>query len=123
MIGKIEAIYKNGQSFDTQYGKLFPFKVTINGEEGAYYAKTEEAKYKVGDEVEYDLQRTDKGNKIKIKGTPKPEFKKKGGSNASFALSYAKDLAVAHLAKGNDFGAKEIIQVADVFKKWLDENE
>lgn len=40
--------------------------------------------------------------------------------NESFALSYAKDLACAHIAKGNDFDSKQILAVAEVFYQWLE---
>jgi hypothetical protein len=40
--------------------------------------------------------------------------------NESFALSYAKDLACAHIAQGKDFGSKEILGVAELFFTWLE---
>jgi hypothetical protein len=40
--------------------------------------------------------------------------------NESFALSYAKDIAIAHIAKGNDLKSEAIIQVAEVFYNWME---
>ena len=41
------------------------------------------------------------------------------GGNESFALSYAKDIAVAHINHGKEFKAEEVVKVADVFFNWL----
>lgn len=40
--------------------------------------------------------------------------------NESFALSYAKDMACAHIGNGKDFGAKEVLAVAELFYTWLE---
>jgi len=41
------------------------------------------------------------------------------GGNESFALSYAKDIAVAHINHGKDFNAGDVVKVAEVFYTWL----
>ena len=54
-----------------------------------------------------------------------PQFNgsKKGvNSTASFALAYAKDMAVAHIEKGTDFKAEQVLKVATEFNNWLKEN-
>lgn len=41
------------------------------------------------------------------------------GGNESFALSYAKDIACAHIAHGKDFASREVVRVAEEFYVWL----
>lgn len=50
-----------------------------------------------------------------------PAWNKMGakGGNESFALSYAKDIACAHIEKGREFKAEEVVKVAEVFYVWL----
>jgi hypothetical protein len=50
-------------------------------------------------------------------GGGKPQMR---AGNESFALAYAKDLGCAHIAQGKDFGAKEVLSVAEVFYQWLE---
>ena len=47
---------------------------------------------------------------------------KSTNSVASFALSYAKDMAVAHINNGQKIDAKQVTQVASVFNQWLKDN-
>lgn len=47
---------------------------------------------------------------------------KKQSNVASFALAYAKDMAVAHIEKGNEFKADDVLKVATKFNQWLQEN-
>lgn len=90
----------------------------------------------VGDEIHYEIKDTSQEyNKSK---SVNPEWKDKpigGGSfkgksnNASFALSYAKDIFVAHGALGTTTGMTPddvtlyITGMADDFLKWLNENQ
>lgn len=48
---------------------------------------------------------------------------KKGGSNASFALSYAKDIAVAYIGKDKQIDPDKVCQWAETFNNWLNENQ
>lgn len=41
------------------------------------------------------------------------------GGNESFALSYAKDIACAHITHGKEFKASEVVKVAEEFYVWL----
>lgn len=41
------------------------------------------------------------------------------GGNESFALSYAKDIACAHIAHGKEFKSAEVVRVAQEFYEWL----
>ncbi len=42
------------------------------------------------------------------------------GGNESFALSYAKDIAVAHINHGKEFKATDVVKVAEEFYTWLE---
>lgn len=61
------------------------------------------------------------GKKFKW-AAPKNGFSggKPRAGNESFALSYAKDMACAHISNGKDFGAKEVLAVAELFYTWLE---
>lgn len=100
-----------------------------NGDEGEIGKKNENG-VKVGDELNYTLEAGQYGNKIK----PVQQQQFGGGGNrqpsspASFALSYAKDLAVANINKAEapiplDSLADKVIATADKFNKWLKENQ
>ena len=76
----------------------------------------------VGSNFDYDIE----GDKIK-RVSQKPFGGGGGGggsrgSNASFALAYAKDFAIAKMASNPAIDSNAIIAVATSFKKWLDEN-
>ncbi len=133
MKGKIlEIIYKD--MWEGQYGTMYTFNIklqTMNDLtfEGDVNAKTDVVNdlwYKVGDEVEFE--HTESGNeypdKLKIKKEGQENYSgKQKGNNRSFALSYAKDLAVARINTGGDivFGStKDILEQAEKFVQWLD---
>lgn len=61
------------------------------------------------------------GKKFKLKANGfKGGFKAQRAANESYSLSYAKDVAVAHIGQGKAFTAQQIIQVAEEFYKWLE---
>jgi hypothetical protein len=125
VISKVKKVESQG-IFNSNYGDLYKFRYEM--EDGvvvmANHKKNEP--YPIGSEVEYILKGdTSTGEKYGNVGKPKNNFKQfKGGSNnqGSFALSYAKDLAIAHINKGNDFKTAEILKVADAFNNWLKQN-
>lgn len=45
---------------------------------------------------------------------------KRQGGNESFALAYAKDIAVAHIEKGKEFKASDVVTVAETFYNWME---
>ena len=106
-------------------GTFYPHKVTFeNGDVAIANKKTQNA-YSIGQELKYQITGQDNVGNNKFKEVKEPYMgggAKKQYSNSSFALSYAKDLAVAHITKGNDFGSKEILAVAEVFNNWLNEH-
>lgn len=59
------------------------------------------------------------GNKIKW-NKPNAGGGRQRGGNESFALSYAKDLGIAYINKGNTVEPEKIIGWADKFLVWLD---
>ncbi len=67
------------------------------------------------------------GNKIKWN---KPNAGGGGGyqgkqrsGNESFALSYAKDYAVAKVTNGKEFKGEDILKLADLFYNWLEKKK
>jgi hypothetical protein len=114
------------------HGTVFFHKLKMdNGDIGEIGKKVDNA-FRVGDELTYEIEPTQFGNKFKV---PQPAFGggngfggAKKGSTASFALSYAKDLAVANIAVNNApiemaSLATKIIATATTFQNWLKENE
>ena len=120
--------------WENQYGKNYFYQIEMdNGDKGQYMSRSDSQSYfEVGKEVDYEYQEI---NENDPQGNPKPNrikpvnvqrkgfqrgYKKQPQNNKSFALSYAKDIAVAHIGQGKDFKAQQIIQVADEFYKWLE---
>ena len=124
MKGKINSIAPNG-SFTTQHGEFFSFLYVIDGVNYQMNHKTDIAPFSEGDELEFEItQQATQQYPAKIKKS-NPEFgngqgfptpaKKSAGGNRSFALSYAKDLAVSgHVT------TEKMFQLAEKMVKWLD---
>lgn len=143
MKGKILTIDSTG-SWEGQYGVMYTYMIklqtmndlTFQGEANAKSETIEGLPYKVGEEVEFEHTESTSSHpdkmKIKKEGADQHQGNSpdKGGkgSNRSFALSYAKDLAVARLnSKTNTDGlgdphtdTESIIKQADKFVQWLD---
>jgi hypothetical protein len=110
-------------------GSIYYHEIVLdNGDHGSI-GKKQPHGIKVGDEITYTIEYDDRGNKIKA---VQPQFnggfqggaKRAQGSPASFALSYAKDLAVAVLERPNntltlDDVAPQILGVAERFNDWM----
>ena len=113
------------RSWSNANGQFHTFSVTFeNGDSGQYNSKNEnQNKFVVGKESAYEIHPSgnDYPDKIKPVKDDSPAHKEKV-SNASFALSYAKDWAIANIEKGNAMRTTELLIIADTFKKWLDEN-
>lgn len=83
----------------------------------------------IGEELDGELEKKEYNGKIfySFKKTKKEWSGQKETSQASFALSYAKDLVIGALA--HDFVpedanlAKLVIEDAELFLKWLKENQ
>lgn len=135
MKGKILEIKGTGSWESQQYGTMYIYMIKLQtmsdlefeGEANAKSKTVEGLPYKVGEEVEFE--HTESGNqypdKLKIK---KEDSNYSGGggkakgNNRSFALSYAKDLAVARMKHDTNVhtDTESIIKQADKFVTWLD---
>lgn len=127
---KIQTI-KGTRKWDGPNGTVYYFDVLMdNGDTGSIGKKSDSA-LKEGDQLTYELEESERGNKIK----PVVEnnfrggggFQKQPSNPASFALSYAKDLAVANINKSDkplemDSLATKVIATAEKFNNWLKEN-
>lgn len=132
---KIERVV-SVREYEGQYGKTFYFNLELdNGDIGSIGKKKADA-LKEGDVLTYTLEETERGNKIKealqngFQGGGRGFAGASRGANESFALSYAKDTVCALIAAGHTPESLTSIQiaettckVADIFKKWLDDNK
>lgn len=114
------------KSFNGNYGEMFVHEITFeNGDKGQYLSKSNpQNKFVQGNEVEYEFSITQNGQftNTSIKPIKDPATfvaTKQRGGNESFALSYAKDMAVAYLNKGNELSTAQIIELAEKFYLWL----
>lgn len=118
-----------GKTWTNQEGKVFHFHDIAfdNNDAGQYMSvKDNQDKFKVGEQAEYEVIPKDGyPDKIKPVQSAKPFGGGGGkrGSNASFALSYAKDLACANIEKGMEVKSTHVTAIADHFLKWLNDNE
>lgn len=126
---KVKSVQANG-TFESQYGLLYKFEYQM--EDGTVLTANHKGQTPLpaGTDVEYEIKGSnDHGSYGKV-SKPKPANGfQKGGSyggsksnNASFALSYAKDLGIANIEKGVDVSTENILTVATKFKEWLDNN-
>lgn len=116
-------------TWESQHGLMFKFDYEFEDGTVMQAMHKSENHFNIGDEVEYEVKRENEFGKSGKVSKPQQNnfqgggFKGKTGSNASFALSYAKDVAGFNIAQGGTFTSKQIIQVADEFLKWLNENQ
>jgi len=136
MKGKILEIDGTGSWNSEKYGEMFTYLVRIQADvqifTGEANSKSETVAglpYKIGDEVEFEFKASENSaypDRLKIKKEGQENYGGKAkGNNRSFALSYAKDLAVARITSPNveaeDFtSTKNIIDQAKKFVEWLD---
>lgn len=120
-----EPVLENGvhKSYTTAHGTFYNFIVEFdNGDKGSTSSKKQQPSWKTNED--YTYEKVQNGNYTNIKSMkPVNGFNSKTPqSNAGFALSYAKDYAVANISVGKEFKGEHIIALANVFKAWLDEN-
>lgn len=108
------------KSWTGSHGEMHTFDIEFeNGDKGQVNAKSKEPKYKVGDSVNYT--KTPNGeypDRIKIE--MQQGFQKKGSDRRAFALSYAKDIAVAKIEKGESMSTEKVFEIADKFFEWME---
>lgn len=114
------------------HGKTFhKFKISIGEHSGEYSTpkftdmNAQGFPFKNGEEAEYEFTGGDHP-KIKL---PKKDFNAPGaskGNNASFALSYAKDVLVASYMSTRDdiptIGTEQMFALAEKMNNWLKEH-
>lgn len=116
------------KSFAGKFGETFIHEIIFeNGDKGEYLSKQfNQDKFVVGQETAYHIDVRQNG---KYTNTAIKPVENKGGftvakqqrsGNESFSLSYAKDVAVAHIGQGKEFKSSQIIQVAEEFYSWLE---
>lgn len=131
-VSKITNIQGSG-TWEGSHGLMYKFDYAF--EDGTLMQamhKTQNSPFSIGQEALYEVKRD--GQYGKSGSVKKPEsalyqndqqarsggYKKQSGGNRSFALSYSKDIAVAHITAGKDFSATQIIQYANLFIDWLE---
>jgi hypothetical protein len=80
-VTKVETAQSGGGEFVTENGTLYPSEYTFaDGESGVMWHKTQEPKFKAGDEVAYQIKGKGKNgvNKVKIESA---QYANKGGGN------------------------------------------
>lgn len=124
MISKVKSVQANG-TFDSQYGTLYKFDYEM--EDGTFLSANHKSQtpFAVGAEVEYEIKGTNERGNYGGVSKPKDSNYSQGSKKsnipkppiASFALSYAKDLAVA-----GKITEQQLLVTADKFHNWLKEN-
>ena len=117
---KVKSVQANG-TYDSAHGTLFKFEYEM--EDGRVLSanhKSQDGFLKVGESAEYTIKGNNAYGNYGSVSKPKPAFTpngnsyKKTGGNASFALSYAKDLVVA-----DKVDIKQILETAERLNNWL----
>lgn len=98
-----------------------------NGDKGQIGTKEKEpAKLNPGQTLTYTIEQTDKGAKIKVVspgGTM--AMRRPAGSNASFAMAYAKDVVIGSWAEHSPkkLTSDELFKIADKMYQWMEERK
>lgn len=117
---KVKSVQASG-TYDSAHGTLFKFEYEM--EDGIVLSANHKSLHgflKIGEPVEYTIKGNSSYGNYGSVSKPKPAFTpngnsyKKTGGNASFALSYAKDLVVADKVE-----IKKILEIADKLNNWL----
>ena len=120
MKANVQSVEAKG-SYDGKYGLMYKYEVHIGEHVGEYSSKkyaTKEAEgfpFIIGSEAEYEYEAHEKYPKIKT--VSNWSGGKKTGGNASFALSYSKDLVVA-----GKVSIDQILDTATKLNNWLNSN-
>jgi len=129
--GIVESVQGNG-GFETKYGYMFSFEYKIEGGDfGVANHKTEQAKYKAGDTVHYDVEEDQYGVKLKFGN---PDFPSPGNTPTTqsntpqvksndmvtgIALKYATMVKCAYIAKGADFDEGQLKAELEMMKRLM----
>jgi len=121
-------------TWDSNYGTLYSFEYQM--EDGTILKANHktDSPFNVGEKVDYEITKENEFGKIgKVKKYNSDAHKahatgnypsKSKGSNASFALSYAKDLLVPSAGGFSDPNllADDVLKIAERFNAWLNNN-
>ncbi len=117
---KIVNVQGNG-SWQGTYGTMYQFEYTLeNGDIGLANHKKNEPRFNIGEDVNYQITKDKVGNdaiSFITADQPNNYNNNKKQSQGSFALSYAKDLAVA-----DKISVDNILNKAAEFNNWLNNN-
>lgn len=124
MKAKVKSVIPKG-TYESQYGLMYKYEISIGEHTGEYSSKKYQTKdaegfpFVVDCEAEYEYTPDDKYPKIKPAqtGNYSGGYKKSNGGNASFALSYAKDLVIA-----DKIEIERILDIATKLNNWLNTN-
>lgn len=124
---KITNVVANG-SYESKYGTMYKFNYTFDdGITLSSQHKDASKAFKIGDEVEYEVKGENTYGKYGSVQKPQEEYSSgksySKGNLSSFALSYAKDLAVAHISQGLQPTPNQVCEDAEVFLNWLKNND
>ena len=135
---KVKSVQASG-TWESSYGVMYSFDYEF--EDGVVMQanhKTQDGNFKVGEEVEYTIKRENEygksGNVSKFQNdahkahatnTYEKKYRLNKCSNASFALSYAKDLVIplaSAYSQDVDTLTDDVLKVAERFNLWLNNN-
>lgn len=107
-------------------GKIFYHEIELdNGDKGQIGSTEKEpSKLNPGQTLTYTIEQTDKGFKIKAVNNNNL-FKKVAGSNASFAMAYAKDIVIGSWSEHSPkkLASEELFKIADKMYQWMEERK
>lgn len=110
-------------------GQVYYHEIELdNGDKGQIGTKEKEpAKLNPGQMLTYTIEATDRGNKIKVVNPMNGGggFKKAAGSNASFAMAYAKDVVIGSWNEHSPkkLTSEELFKIADKMYQWMEERK
>lgn len=122
-------------TYESQYGTMYKYEISIGEHTGEYSSKKYQTKdaegfpFVIDSEVEYEYTPHEKYPKIKPaqSGNYNGGHKKNNGGNASFSMSYAKDVLVASYMTSKDeikpITTDQMFALADKMTKWLNDNQ
>jgi hypothetical protein len=121
--------------WDGPKGAIFFHKIALDNGDVGDIGKKANGAIKTGDSLNYTIEETQHGNRIKqvqqqngFRGVPGGGGGGRG-TTSSFALSYAKDICVANIAAAGKpiemtAGlARRVTNVAEIFQNWLRTHE
>lgn len=109
-------------------GSIYYHEIELdNGDKGQIGTKEKEpAKLNPGQILTYTLEQTGNGTRIKVvNGGVAPGMKRAAGSNASFAMAYAKDVVIGSWAEHSPkkLTSEELFKIAEKMYQWMEDKK